>query len=137
MSHPIMGCKRINSSLDFHTKSYSYRFECPKCRKGRRYNTNFLGNRFELVCDGEKITRQRRGDWNDERIMQAAREIDELNWKVQDLINDIREESRHPLAEAVADELSNQCLALASARDIAEDTLANAVDTPVTIPEER
>ncbi len=59
MHAPIV-CKRLNASCDFHGKSYSYRFECPTCGAARRYNTNFLGNRFRLVCDGGAIKRVHR-----------------------------------------------------------------------------
>ena len=59
--HSPRVCKRISNSIDYHTKSYSYRFEC-SCGKSRRYNTNFLGNRFDLVCDGKMIRRVRRGE---------------------------------------------------------------------------
>lgn len=60
MAHEPTVCTRINSSMDFHGKSYSYRHECPACGRARRYNSNFLGSRFELVCDGAKITRCKR-----------------------------------------------------------------------------
>lgn len=62
MTHSSIVTKRINSSADFHTKSWSYRHECPTCGKTRRYNSNFLGSRFDLVCDGSKIVRHRRGE---------------------------------------------------------------------------
>jgi hypothetical protein len=40
-------------TMDFHTKSYSYTFECPTCHHQQRQNTNFLG-RKDLVCDGAR-----------------------------------------------------------------------------------
>jgi hypothetical protein len=55
--HEPTTCKRINSTADFHTKSWSYRYTCPVCGKSRRQNTNFLGSRFRLVCDGQTIKR--------------------------------------------------------------------------------
>ena len=55
--HKPAACKKINGSADFHTKSWSFRFECPECGASRRYNTNFLGSRYRLVCDGDKIAR--------------------------------------------------------------------------------
>jgi hypothetical protein len=58
--HAPAACKRVAGSAHFHTKSWSYRFECPKCGQSRRYNTNFLGNRNHLVCDGQRITRMPR-----------------------------------------------------------------------------
>ena len=57
-SHDDVECTRINSSAHFHTKSWSYRFVCPTCGDSRRYNTNFLGNRYTLVCNGVTIVRQ-------------------------------------------------------------------------------
>lgn len=60
--HSPAVCDRIAGSVDFHGKSYSYRHACPTCGKSRRYNSNFLGNKYELVCDGTRIFRHRRGD---------------------------------------------------------------------------
>lgn len=58
-THDAVECKRINASAQFHTKSWSYRFECPTCGKVRRYNTNFLGSRYRLVCDGKRVVREK------------------------------------------------------------------------------
>ena len=58
--HTLHECIRDNKTADFHTKSWSYRFNCPVCGKHRRYNTNFLGNRNVLGCDGVQIKRFRR-----------------------------------------------------------------------------
>ena len=59
LTHDDSECTRINSSIDYHTKSYSYRFECPTCGKSRRYNTNFLGRRV-VICSGDAIRAVRR-----------------------------------------------------------------------------
>jgi hypothetical protein len=61
-SHATVVCERINSSAHFHTKSWSFRFDCPTCGKWRRYNTNFLGSRYRLVCDGQTIQRVHRDE---------------------------------------------------------------------------
>lgn len=63
--HAPAVCKRINSSADFHGKSWSYRFMCPTCGASQRRNTNFLGNRHRLVCDGERIVRTHRDECPD------------------------------------------------------------------------
>lgn len=65
--HTPAVCERINSSHDFHTKSHSYRFMCPTCGQSRRQNTNFLGSRYRLVCDGASIKRVHRDDIRDRR----------------------------------------------------------------------
>lgn len=56
-AHEPAICKRINYSADFHTKSWSYRFECPTCGRSRRWNTNFLGSRYAVQCDGKAQSR--------------------------------------------------------------------------------
>ncbi len=38
-------------------RNHSALFECAHCKKQQRRNTNFLGNRFELQCDGVKFHR--------------------------------------------------------------------------------
>jgi hypothetical protein len=38
-------------------RNHSALFECAHCKKQQRRNTNFLGNRFELQCDGVKFYR--------------------------------------------------------------------------------
>ena len=63
--------------------------------------------------------------WGDKRVMQAVRRIDARNQEVCDIIRDIRE-SRHPLAELIADELSEQCEILACARDVVETAMTEA-----------
>lgn len=66
-----------------------------------------------------------RHPWSDKRIMAAVRRIDARNAEVNDIIRDIRE-SRHPLADVIADELSEQCEILACARQVVEDVFYDA-----------
>lgn len=65
MEHTTEVCKRDNQSARFHAKSWSHEFACPTCGKSRRWNGNFLGNRYEVVCDGDKITRRMKQVWVD------------------------------------------------------------------------
>ncbi len=60
--HPPRAMKRDNASAHFHTRSWSYRHICPTCGKAQRRNSNFLGSRFHLVCDGQKVTRVRKDE---------------------------------------------------------------------------
>ena len=75
--HHLQVCERINSSVDFHTKSYSYRHECRDCGKSRRYNNNFLGNRYVLVCDGVKITRRSKSEIEEVAVVVGSRSATE------------------------------------------------------------
>ncbi|MEQ1573098.1 MAG: HNH endonuclease signature motif containing protein [Vicinamibacterales bacterium] len=57
-SHAPSPCDRLNHTADFHGRSWSYRYECPTCGLGQRRNSNFLGSRHHLVCDGARIRRE-------------------------------------------------------------------------------
>lgn len=54
-THTATVCIKDNRTIDFHTKSYSFEFKCPECGKIRRQNTNYLGSKRHVVCDGERI----------------------------------------------------------------------------------
>lgn len=54
--------QRDNKSAHFHTKSWSYKYQCPSCGKSQRRNRNFLGAKFFLVCDGQKVKRTQYGE---------------------------------------------------------------------------
>ena len=62
--HALVPCAQDNRSIDFHTKSYSYEFCCPICRKTRRFNTNYLGSRRVPMCDGKQIKAGPKLDWD-------------------------------------------------------------------------
>lgn len=135
MKHPVAQCERINSSIDYHGKSYSYRYECPVCKKGRRWNANFMGNRFAPFCDGDVIERRHADDartitkkrraWSDEQVIEAAREIDSLQLRSERVIERI-EASGHPDAAAIGRELRDQCFIAASAREVAQSAIDDA-----------
>lgn len=72
-AHARQVCKRINSSAEFHTKSWSHRFECEECGKSRRYNDNFLGSRYRLVCDGVAIKRIHRDEIKETTMVVGTR----------------------------------------------------------------
>ena len=55
VTHTAVVCVKDPRTIDFHTKSYSFEFACPRCGNRRRMNTNYLGNRRHLVCDGGAI----------------------------------------------------------------------------------
>lgn len=50
--HESYEMDRQDRSEQFHTKSWSAAFKCRVCGKSRRWNLNFLGNRFVPVCNG-------------------------------------------------------------------------------------
>jgi hypothetical protein len=41
----------------YSLRNHSAAFECAECGRRERRNTNFLGNRFHLECDGQKFHR--------------------------------------------------------------------------------
>lgn len=67
--HPMSACKKDARTIDFHVKSYSFEFACPRCGKRRRMNTNYLGGRRLLLCDGTRIKPSARLSWDDYRAM--------------------------------------------------------------------
>lgn len=63
MKHAPAVAPRDLKTAQFHTKSWSYSHTCPVCGRQRRYNRNFLGARFVLVCDGERWDRDNVEAW--------------------------------------------------------------------------
>lgn len=68
-SHTRVVAKRDLKSIDFHVKSYSFEFACPRCGKRRRMNTNYLGSRRLMLCDGLQIKPSARLSWDDYHAM--------------------------------------------------------------------
>lgn len=54
MNHEPCSCPSVPGTLQYSTKNWSKRFECPRCGRIGRFNTNFLGRRM-VACTGDKF----------------------------------------------------------------------------------
>lgn len=70
-AHDPSPCGRDLQTIQYHSKSYSYEFTCPACGKHRRQNTNYLGSRRFVMCDGVTIKAGPKLEWDDYQIMRA------------------------------------------------------------------
>jgi len=65
LPHPLEVCTRVEGRRRYHNGNWSQLFRCWYCRAEQWQNTNWLGNKREMYCDGDRMYKRvaTREDW--------------------------------------------------------------------------